>query len=79
MDASYGRRVAEFLGAILAGNAVYFFLLAPRLPAAWGHQPFAFDRGLVLDFFLCVAPTSGCAGCNAGLTWAGGVTSAVPT
>ena len=40
MDSSYGRRVAEFLGAILAGNAVYFFLLVPRLPAAWGHQPY---------------------------------------
>lgn len=59
MDASYGRRVAEFLGAILTGNAVYFFLLAPRLPAAWEHQPFAFDRGLVLDFFLCVAAYTG--------------------
>lgn len=44
-----------FLGAVLAGNAVYFLLLFPHLPEPWQHQPFAFDRGLALDFFLCLA------------------------
>lgn len=39
---------------MLAGNGLYFLLLYRRLPAAWQHQPFAFDRGLVLDFVLCV-------------------------
>ncbi|MFQ5695376.1 MAG: hypothetical protein ACE5HB_05255 [Terriglobia bacterium] len=40
---------------MLAGNAVYFLLLFPHLPEPWQHQPFAFDRGLALDFFLCLA------------------------
>lgn len=55
MDLSYSRCVVEFLIAILAGNGVYFLFLVPRLPASWEHQSFAFDRGLVLDFLLCVA------------------------
>jgi len=42
------------LAAVLAGNALYFLLLYPRLPAAWQHQPFAFDLGLALDFALCL-------------------------
>ena len=48
------RQAAQALAAVLLGNAVYFLLLWPRLPASWQHQPFAFDRGLVLDFTLCV-------------------------
>lgn len=47
--------LAHAAGAILAGNLIYFFLLSPRLPDAWRHQPFAFDRGLALDFLLCLA------------------------
>jgi len=42
------------LAAVLAGNGLYFLLLYSRLPAAWQHQPFAFDRGLALDFALCL-------------------------
>lgn len=48
------RQAAQALAAVLLGNAVYFLLLWPRLPVSWQHQPFAFDRGLVLDFALCV-------------------------
>lgn len=52
-----GRRRAfvEALAAVLAGNAVYFLLLAPVLPPGWRHQPLALDRGLALDFLLCLA------------------------
>lgn len=42
------------LASVLVGNAVYFGLLL-HLPEAWQHQPFVFDRGLALDFLLCVA------------------------
>ena len=43
------------LVAILSGNAVYFYLLAPRLPDRMRHRPFAFDAGLLLDFGICAA------------------------
>lgn len=46
--------LGDALGAILAGNLFYFLLLAPRLPQAWRHQPFAFHPGLGLDFLLCL-------------------------
>ncbi|MFQ5663121.1 MAG: hypothetical protein ACE5HL_04755 [Terriglobia bacterium] len=42
------------LAAVLAGNGLYFLLLFPHLPASWQHQPFALDRGLGLDFLLCL-------------------------
>lgn len=44
----------DALGAVLAGNALYFLLLFPRLPEAWQHRTFALDRGLTLDFLLCL-------------------------
>jgi hypothetical protein len=49
------RRWIEYLFAILAGNAIYFFILYPALPPLLQHQPFRFDAGLALDFLLCVA------------------------
>ena len=45
----------DALAAVLGGNALYFLLLGPRLPDPWHHQPFALDRGLGLDFLLCLA------------------------
>jgi len=48
------RGFGEALAAVLAGNAVYFLLLAPALPPAWRHEPLALDRGLALDFLLCL-------------------------
>lgn len=45
----------DFLLAVLAGNAAYYLLLFGYLPLAWRHQPFALDRGLGLDFVLCLA------------------------
>lgn len=47
-------RLAEFLVAILGGNAIYFWLLLPLMPAEWHHRPSSLDRGLLVDFALCV-------------------------
>lgn len=48
-------RWLEYLLAIVIGNAVYFLLLEPLLPAAWQHEPFRVDRGLAVDFLVCIA------------------------
>lgn len=50
-----GALVVEALVAILAGNALYFLVLAPRLPPAWQHRPFVVDLGWWLDLLLCAA------------------------
>lgn len=39
---------------MLAGNALYFLLLAPRLPAWVQHRPLRADPGLVIDFLICL-------------------------
>ena len=49
------RHWAVALVAVLAGNAVYFWVLVPRLSSRWEHRPFALDRGLLLDFLCCLA------------------------
>jgi hypothetical protein len=48
------RRWLEYLAAILAGNAIYFYALAPHLPGAWQHRIFHIDMGLILDFMTCL-------------------------
>ena len=48
------RNFSKSLIAVLAGNAGYFLLLAPRLPAAARHRAFDLDLGLVIDFWLCL-------------------------
>ncbi|MBI4466172.1 MAG: hypothetical protein HY656_01925 [Acidobacteria bacterium] len=50
-----GSGLLDALGAVLAGNALYFLLLLPRLPEPWQHQSFALDRGLGLDFLICLS------------------------
>lgn len=42
------------LVAILIGNAIYFLLISPHLPARGQHSPFAIDWGLVVDFWVCL-------------------------
>jgi len=49
------RRWLEYLIAILLGNAIYYFSLAPHLPATLRHQGFNVDWGMGLDFVVCVA------------------------
>jgi hypothetical protein len=39
---------------VLAGNALYFQLFAPRLPKWAQHRPFAVDAGLLFDFAICL-------------------------
>ena len=48
------RNFTKSLIAVLAGNAAYFLLLAPRLPAAARHHAFDFDLGLLIDFWACL-------------------------
>jgi high-affinity K+ transport system ATPase subunit B len=42
------------LAAILTGNAIYFLIMAPRLPAAARHAPGRLDVGLLIDFWVCL-------------------------
>ena len=44
----------KMLLAILLGNLIYF-LIAPYLPDAFGHEMFQTDAGLALDFGICVS------------------------
>ncbi len=48
------RNFTKSLVAVLAGNAAYVLLMAPRLPAAARHHAFDFDLGLLIDFWLCL-------------------------
>lgn len=48
------RRWLEYLIAVLLGNAVYFFSLAPHLPVSMRHTTLATDWGTFIDFFVCV-------------------------
>jgi hypothetical protein len=48
------RRWIEYLIAVLAGNAIYFWVLLPGLPAALQHQPNRFDAGLAIAFGCCL-------------------------
>jgi hypothetical protein len=49
MKANFWRSLA----AVLAGNLIYL-LLEKHLPPKAQHQPFAFDWGLAVDFWICV-------------------------
>lgn len=48
------RNFLKSLIAVLAGNAAYFLLLEPHLPAAARHHAFEFDLGLLLNFWVCL-------------------------
>lgn len=49
------RRWLEYLIAILLGNAIYFFSLAPHLPVAMRHTTPKTDWGTFVDFLVCIA------------------------
>ncbi len=55
-------RVLPALAAVVAGNVLYFLLVAPALPVKLRHQPFAFDAGLGIDFLICLAFYAGLGG-----------------
>ena len=53
------RTLLRALAAVLAGNALYFLVLA-RLAPGWArHEPFTLDLGLLLDFLVCLAIYAG--------------------
>ncbi len=57
MAAARSRFWANFLKslvAVLAGNAVYFLIVDPRLPAHARHRLFQFDLGVVMDAWICL-------------------------
>jgi hypothetical protein len=43
----------QSLGAVVAGNVVYF-LVMPYLPPVARHDPMRFDLGVLIDFWLCL-------------------------
>lgn len=47
------RRWLEYLVAILIGNAIYFFSLAPNLPDSLRHRGFRTDWGTLIDLAVC--------------------------
>jgi hypothetical protein len=49
------RRWLEYLIAILLGNAIYYFSLAPHLPPALRHPASTLDWGVLVDFVVCAA------------------------
>ena len=48
------RRLLKQFIAIVIGNAIYFLLLMPHLPASAQHRPDKLDLGLLVDFWICV-------------------------
>ncbi len=48
------RRLLKQFAAIVIGNALYFFLLMPHLPAQAQHRADKLDLGLLVDFWICV-------------------------
>jgi ABC-type uncharacterized transport system permease subunit len=40
--------------AVVIGNLLYIFVIAPRLPAAGRHHLYHIDLGLVVDFWICL-------------------------
>jgi ABC-type uncharacterized transport system permease subunit len=48
---------ANFLRSLIAvvvGNAIYFLVIMPLLPAAGRHGIARIDLGLVIDFWVCL-------------------------
>jgi len=49
------RRLLKQFIAIVIGNAIYFLLLMPYLPAKAQHRPYKLDLGLLVDAWVCLA------------------------
>jgi len=52
-DIGMKKKLLRIILAIAAGNAIYFSILR-FLPERLQHEPFQFDEGLLIDFFLCL-------------------------
>jgi hypothetical protein len=52
----WGRRLLQYLVAVVVGNAAYFAVM-PWLPPKGRQHPFRLDLGLgvLIDFWFCVA------------------------
>ena len=48
------RRLLKQFVAVVAGSALYFFVLMPHLPARGQHRPFHIDIGLLVDVWICL-------------------------
>jgi hypothetical protein len=48
------RRFLKQTIAVVVGNVLYLFVLAPHLPVAGRHHIGHFDLGLIVDFWICV-------------------------
>jgi len=52
---SLTRNLLAAIVAVVAGNAIYFLVLWPHLPATARHQVYRLDMGLLVDFWVCLA------------------------
>lgn len=50
---SVTRNVWQAVIAVIGGNAIYFLLLWPHLPANARHDVYRIDLGLLIDFWIC--------------------------
>ncbi len=48
------RRLLKQTIAVVVGNVLYLFVLAPHLPVAGKHRIGKLDLGLIVDFWICV-------------------------
>lgn len=55
MQSNLWRTLLRVLVAVIAGNLVYYLLLAPYLPLAARHRRGQVDIGLFIDFVICLA------------------------
>lgn len=47
-------RFLHSLVAVVAGNAIYFLVIDPRLPPNLQHKLYKLDFGVLVDFWVCV-------------------------
>jgi hypothetical protein len=48
------RRLLKQTIAVVVGNVLYLFVLAPHLPVAGRHHIGRLDLGSIVDFWICV-------------------------
>lgn len=50
-----GRRLLEYLAAILIGNTIFFLSISPHLPESLRHHGMKTDLGSAIDLAVCAA------------------------